>query len=936
MKKNILLLSICCLLTIGGCNGGNNSSSKVTENITGVEIVGPTSVLVGKTIRLTADVLGSDNDDVSWSSSDTSIATVNNEGVVSGISEGSVEIIATSIKDPTKSVSYTINVTLPKANEISLFIEENENVSYDNTNDIYTVFLGQTFYIDTSILPLDTKQPDITYSVTYPDGSEDTSVSLEIIPDTTRAKVISYKIFDGLIITATGKYSDLATENLKASIEIDVIDRNLDKYTDVLSIVNNLKEKENNELVSSKLTRTKSTTVNDITTTKNEVLKHHSYLNATYVENNIKTLVDDRLENEETINYYQGINTIDANNYFYTFKYDENQKITELYNSTNNIEEIGLMFDVHSSITYGYYNILNNILSSGTKLYEGDIISFGNTYAYAYADFNIGTDNFSITSICFDEDYDINYKLSLNVTYTQNTLTGYTFIEEIDDGISSTIYTETASDFIYDTKISDSVANNDNFLDLNQYYVDDYEIVQFNEKDPDDSYDYTNLDKYGAIKGNEGDLVKYTTTYDKTIVLKANPLSPSTANINFDNIKVTSSNNEQVPSVSSIFDGIFAINAAKNDDGDSLPGKATFTFKSTKGVTKQIVIEFVDAILESVNVDTNNVATYDENTDTYLFDSIFVDKYSDYFFINTTPDESKYSFDINIITGENDGINLVKHEKGNEFGYPDYSYSILGHKPGTYTFKIFVVDHEDVQSEETFKIEIKEVYSKEFIAQNIVGETYEYYGSTTTYSFTFTSETQLDYSETFLDEVKSTSFTYHIEDGAIVVDETQSFSNGMYFSRLSKGNINFSDDFSSIFPYIEIYDSSALPNINRFTYYFEFKHLFNIETIDSIGTYINGKTFDNEEGNLSVEFNNGEGILTFKDYNNNVLAVFTFNYVFDDVTNTLAISNSSSSNTKYTLLDSSCSFDYYSLEFVFKIQTNTAYPYSDTYYININ
>jgi len=141
MKKNILLLSICCLLTIGGCNGGNNSSSKVTENITGVEIVGPTSVLVGKTIRLTADVLGSDNDDVSWSSSDTSIATVNNEGVVSGISEGSVEIIATSIKDPTKSVSYTINVTLPKANEISLFIEENENVSYDNTNDIYTVFL---------------------------------------------------------------------------------------------------------------------------------------------------------------------------------------------------------------------------------------------------------------------------------------------------------------------------------------------------------------------------------------------------------------------------------------------------------------------------------------------------------------------------------------------------------------------------------------------------------------------------------------------------------------------------------------------------------------------------------------------------------------------------------------------------------------------------
>ena len=179
-NKKLFLLGLGVLLTLGACNknienSSSTSSSSQIEIITGIEIVGPTSVLVGKTIRLTADVLGSTNDDVSWSSSDQSIATINNDGVVTGISEGSVDIIATSKKDSSKSASYTINVTLPKATELTLFIDENENVSYDNKKDIYTVFLGQTFYVDVSYLPIDSKQPDISYTVSFKDGSTDTS-----------------------------------------------------------------------------------------------------------------------------------------------------------------------------------------------------------------------------------------------------------------------------------------------------------------------------------------------------------------------------------------------------------------------------------------------------------------------------------------------------------------------------------------------------------------------------------------------------------------------------------------------------------------------------------------------------------------------------------------------------------------------------------------
>ena len=74
-------------------------------------------------------------------------------------------------------------------------------------------------------------------------------------------------------------------------------------------------------------------------------------------------------------------------------------------------------------------------------------------------------------------------------------------------------------------------------------------------------------DKYGANKTNENGLVKYSTTYDKTIILKAEAITPNTANINIDHINATSSNTEQIPNVTSVGDGIFAINAKKDEDG---------------------------------------------------------------------------------------------------------------------------------------------------------------------------------------------------------------------------------------------------------------------------------------------------------------------------------------------------------------------------------
>ena len=237
MKKNILILSICSLITLSGCNNNTSSSnsstlvnsSSINEIITGIEIAGPKSCMVGKTIRLIADVLGSDNDDVIWKSNNLEIATINEEGVLTGLSEGEVEIKAISKKDETKFNTTLISITLPKAKEINVEIEANESVTYDKNTNTYSIPLGQTFYVN-SIFE-DVKIPDVSYSITYPSGtSENTTVKLEMIENTTKAKVIAYAAMEGLVITATGTYNDLATGNLIDSVKINIIDINNEKY----------------------------------------------------------------------------------------------------------------------------------------------------------------------------------------------------------------------------------------------------------------------------------------------------------------------------------------------------------------------------------------------------------------------------------------------------------------------------------------------------------------------------------------------------------------------------------------------------------------------------------------------------------------------------------------------------------------------------------
>ena len=308
MKKRFIILSLCTLIGLSGCNNNTSSSSfqtssssSIIETIIGVDIAGPKTCIVGKTIRLVADVLGSTNDDVIWSVDNNEIASIDEEGVLTGLNEGEVNVTATSVKDSSMFKTTTITVNYLKAEELFISIEENDFITYDEKSKTYSIPLGQTFYVN-STFKENTKIPSVSYSVIYPTGtSEDTTVSLELIENTTNAKVIAYAAMEGLVIKATGKYDDLATGDLINSVKINIIDINSENFVNVSNTINSFKENENTSLLSSKIHRTKQVTYKTENKASKEehIIEHSSYLNSAYV--NKTTLVNNKKQAKRNI-----------------------------------------------------------------------------------------------------------------------------------------------------------------------------------------------------------------------------------------------------------------------------------------------------------------------------------------------------------------------------------------------------------------------------------------------------------------------------------------------------------------------------------------------------------------------------------------------------------------------------------------------------------
>lgn len=102
MHHSFLIAAL--LLILSAC-----SSSPRTVGVS-ISSPNPLNLTVGSQVQLTANVSGSSNIAVIWSSSSEGVAKVSATGLVQAISKGSAVITAQSVADPSKSAALTVNV----------------------------------------------------------------------------------------------------------------------------------------------------------------------------------------------------------------------------------------------------------------------------------------------------------------------------------------------------------------------------------------------------------------------------------------------------------------------------------------------------------------------------------------------------------------------------------------------------------------------------------------------------------------------------------------------------------------------------------------------------------------------------------------------------------------------------------------------------------
>lgn len=109
-KTRHLWVAILAALVLAAC-----SSPPPQPAVTSVSVTAPAEVLAGRTAQATADVEATNgaSTEVDWSTSDATVATVSAAGLISAISDGTVNVTATSQHDPTKSGSVSVTVLNP-------------------------------------------------------------------------------------------------------------------------------------------------------------------------------------------------------------------------------------------------------------------------------------------------------------------------------------------------------------------------------------------------------------------------------------------------------------------------------------------------------------------------------------------------------------------------------------------------------------------------------------------------------------------------------------------------------------------------------------------------------------------------------------------------------------------------------------------------------
>ncbi len=138
----------------------------VTVPVTSVTINSDvTSVMIGETISLSIDVQPNEasNTDVTWSSSNDAIASVNTAGVVLGKSSGTVTITVTSVSTP--GISDTIDITSFPYVPVTDITPLTMTGGLTNTS----LYVGSTATMSASAIPSEATNPYIRFRSSHPE-----------------------------------------------------------------------------------------------------------------------------------------------------------------------------------------------------------------------------------------------------------------------------------------------------------------------------------------------------------------------------------------------------------------------------------------------------------------------------------------------------------------------------------------------------------------------------------------------------------------------------------------------------------------------------------------------------------------------------------------------------------------------------------------------
>ena len=419
MKRKLLtltLLSSALLIgtTLSSCGDSNPDVDDTV--VTGVVIGGPLSVKMGETIKLSVDVLGSDDDSVTWKSLNEDIATVDASGVVTGVKIGDATIEATSVLDSNYKATYKIKVTGESSREIFVVIEESDDITVDE-NGVYNIPGGKTFKVSYRLGNTNATVPDsISYSFSYSSGTNATADDCVIENQGDGTALVTFnKVFTGGVISVSASYAASVEGSIKNAVSVNSYDKNAENVTKLNSIISSIKGQELASLTKAKHTyKTSSVT---------EVSEFNLFNDSTYT----KVTRKDSESDGTVTNRYSVIDKDESA--FYFFSYDESKKISEMYSNNTFTDLTASQYEEYAKLpnfivsdlpVYGFSSLFTSI--AGGASYRGstafgDFLTRGNaTYTFTDTSAKVVTEYENsagnIVSIDFELNYNANYQLN--------------------------------------------------------------------------------------------------------------------------------------------------------------------------------------------------------------------------------------------------------------------------------------------------------------------------------------------------------------------------------------------------------------------------------------------------------------------------------------------------------------------------------------------